>query len=138
MPFWIGKKKILYFKMFKSMFIYIYIYIFLSRLVWLNGNRRNWARWSEMEVNILPEVTSSLVSVENILSIKVLDLGLTWVGDILYVAIVKKHIFDQGSQQYQYHFHILALKLALKSPIRTMCLFFSLRSFHWDWSWNHY
>ena len=36
-----------------------------------------------MEVNILPEVTSSLVSVENILSVKGLDLGLTPVGDAI-------------------------------------------------------
>ena len=36
-----------------------------------------------MEVNILPEVTSSSESVENISSIKVLGLGLTRVGNVI-------------------------------------------------------
>ena len=34
-----------------------------------------------MKVNILPEVTSSVVLVDNLLYVKVLDLGLTRVGD---------------------------------------------------------
>lgn len=36
--------------------MHLHIYLFLSRLGWINGNARKWYRWSEREVNILPEI----------------------------------------------------------------------------------
>ena len=39
----------------------------------LIGNRRNWAKWSDIEVKIFPAVALFVVPVEKILSIKVLN-----------------------------------------------------------------
>ena len=80
-----------------------------------------------MEVNILPEITSSLVSVQNILSITVLDLGLARVYDIMCGNSEVAYIWSRKSA-VSVLFSYLS-KLALKSLIRMMCLFFLFISF---------
>ena len=39
------------------------------------GNKRNWAKWSDNVAEIFPAITAFAVSVENILSIRVLNRG---------------------------------------------------------------
>ena len=85
------------------------------------GAMRNWGRWSETVAVRFPETVDEEIEFENILSIKVLELGLILVG----VIMCGRKKWDERESRYS----LVALsrsyfnRSTLKSPRRYTVLF---------------
>ena len=105
----------------------LYISFFLLPLVFCTGNNTNCARWSDIDVIILPKMGPSGLSVEKMLSSRVFDFVLIWVGDVIWVSKDDDYIW---SRNWAVLVSVVYFKRStLKSPITMMCLFFSHRNF---------
>ena len=62
------------------------MFLLLFVLSWSIGRNRNWAKWSEIDVTMFPEIAFSDMSVEKILSIRVLECEVIRVGDVIWGA----------------------------------------------------
>ena len=60
-----------------------WISFFLLPLVFSVGNIMNCAKWWDIDVIMFPDINSSELSVEKILSIRVFDFVLMRVGDVI-------------------------------------------------------
>ena len=74
----------------------LYISFFLLPLVFCTGNNTNCARWSDIDVIILPKMGPSGLSVEKMLSSRVFDFVLIWVGDVIWVSKDDEYIWSRN------------------------------------------
>ena len=73
-----------------------YKFLFWLPLVFCIGNNRNCARWSDVDVSMLPEMGSSGLSVEKMLSIRLLDFVPIWVGDVIWGSKNDEYIWSRN------------------------------------------
>ena len=109
-------KEYLLIKTFKVLLIYV-----LLVLNWSIGRNRNWAKWSEIDVTMFPEIGFSDMSVEKILSIRVLVHEVIQVGDVIWGTKEVVYIWSRKSAVL-WSFSYFS-KSMLKSSNKTISLF---------------
>ena len=109
-------KEYLLIKTFKVLLIYV-----LLVLNWSIGRNRNWAKWSEIDVTMFPEIGFSDMSVEKILSIRVLVHEVIQVGDVIWGTKEVVYIWSRKSTVL-WSFSYFS-KSMLKSSNKTISLF---------------
>ena len=118
--FWISSSNICWLKLLKLRWC---MFLLLFVLSWSIGRNRNWAKWSEIDVTMFPEIAFSDMAVEKILSIRVLECEVIRVGDVIWGTKEAEYIWSKKSAVL-WSFSYFS-KSMLKSPSKTISLFFS-------------
>ena len=64
---------------------------------WSIDRNRNWAKWSEFDVIMFPEIVFSDMSVKKILSIRVLECEVIQVGGVIWRTKEAEYIWSRKS-----------------------------------------
>ena len=94
---------------------------------WSVGRCRNGVKWSEIDVTMFPDIKFSDMSVENTLSIRVLERKIIQVEDVIWGTVKVEYIWYLKSDAL-WSFSFFS-KSMLKLPIKTISLFFPENSF---------